>query len=88
MQGRTVRYGDEGGLEIVTVDVPAPGIGQVQVRGGVCGICAWDLYTYKHGARARSAAPPGHEGLGYVTQVGAGVSGRRFAPACCWGKPG
>ncbi|MBM3188843.1 MAG: zinc-binding dehydrogenase [Chloroflexi bacterium] len=75
MKGRTIRYGDEGGLQVVEIDVPDPGIGEVQVRGGVCGICAWDLYTFRHGAKARAAAPPGHEGLGYVTKVGPGVRG-------------
>lgn len=77
MKGRTVRYLDDGGLDIVEIDVPDPGIGEVQVQGGVCGICAWDLYTFRHGAKAPSAAPPGHEGLGYVVKVGPGVSGFR-----------
>jgi L-iditol 2-dehydrogenase len=75
MQAKSYRYQAQGGIEIVTFDVPNPGPGEVQVRGGACGICAWDLYTFKHGASAPYAAPPGHEGVGYVTAVGDGVVG-------------
>ena len=74
MKGRSIRYLDEGGLEVIEVDVPEPAYGEVQVKGGVCGICAWDLYTFRDGALAPSAAPPGHEGIGYVVKAGPGVN--------------
>lgn len=75
MKSTRVRYKPEGGLELIEVDVPGPGPGQVQVRGIAGGICAWDLHTYAHGAASTYAAPPGHEGVGYVTKVGSGVTG-------------
>lgn len=74
-RARGIRYLDEGGLQVIEVDVPDPGHGEVQVQGGACGICAWDLYTFAHGAKAPSAAPPGHEGVGRVIKEGPGVTG-------------
>jgi threonine dehydrogenase-like Zn-dependent dehydrogenase len=75
MKGRTIRYAEDGGLEVIEIDVADPGIGEVQVVGGACGICAWDLYTFKHGTKAPAAAPPGHEAVGAVLKVGPGVQG-------------
>lgn len=74
MKARNVKYLENGGLEIVEYDVPDPGPGEVQVKKSACGICAWDLNTYRNGTAAGHAAPPGHEGIGYVTKVGAGVT--------------
>jgi threonine dehydrogenase-like Zn-dependent dehydrogenase len=75
MKTRSIRYLPQGGLEVVTLEVGDPGPGQVQVRGSACGICAWDLNTFRSGSRVTWAAPPGHEGLGRVVRVGAGVTG-------------
>ena len=75
MKAKSFKYLDEGGIELVEYDVPDPGPGEVQIQGGACGICAWDLYTFKHGAKAPFAAPPGHEGIGYVVKLGHGVAG-------------
>ncbi len=72
---RSIRYLDRGGLEIVELDVPDPGPGEVQVKAAACGICKWDIGTYKTGAADRWAAPAGHEGLGYIHKVGPGVDG-------------
>ncbi len=69
MKTQTVRYGENGGVEIIDIDVSAPQTGEVQVQHAACGICAWDLATFRDGGYA----PPGHEGVGYVTKVGSGV---------------
>lgn len=68
-----MRYAKPGQIELVDLEVPEPGPGEVQVQGLVCGVCTWDLYTFKAGPDAPSAAPPGHEGLGRVVKVGPGV---------------
>jgi threonine dehydrogenase-like Zn-dependent dehydrogenase len=47
----------------------------VQIQGGVCGICSWDIATAKLGERMNPKAPPGHEGMGHVIKVGRGVTG-------------
>jgi len=75
MKAKTIRYRERGGLDLIEIEVPEPGFGEVQVKGSVCGICAWDLNTYRQGTAAGYAAPPGHEGIGTVVKVGPGVEG-------------
>lgn len=74
MKTRTIRYVKPGAVEFEEIAVTDPGPGEVQVQGLACGICAWDLFTFKHGPDAPPAAPPGHEGVGRVVKVGAGVT--------------
>jgi threonine dehydrogenase-like Zn-dependent dehydrogenase len=69
MKTQSIRYGENGGVEIIDIDVSDPQAGEVQVQSAACGICAWDLATFRDGG----TAPPGHEGVGYVTKVGRGV---------------
>ena len=69
MKTQTIRYGENGGVEIIDIDVSDPQAGEVQVQHAACGVCAWDLATFRDGGYA----PPGHEGVGYVTKVGSGV---------------
>ena len=75
MKVKNVRYTAGGGAEIVQVDVGDPDPGQVQVEVAACGICSWDIQTFKAGGDSAYAAPPGHEGVGYVAKLGAGVTG-------------
>ena len=71
----TIKTLPGGGAEIVRVPVPAePGRGEVQVRNNACGICSWDLQTFRIGLSGPGGgAPPGHEGLGTIVKVGEGV---------------
>tara|TARA_B100000029_G_scaffold204601_1_gene202592 strand:- start:130 stop:1056 length:927 start_codon:yes stop_codon:yes gene_type:complete len=72
---QTLRYRDDGQIELYEAEDPVdPGPGQVQVLGGACGICSWDIATVKMGSKMKPMAGPGHEGVGYVTKVGAEVS--------------
>ena len=75
MQAKNIRYKPGGGAEIVQTDVRDPGPGEVQVEVAACGICSWDLQTFRSGSDSPYAAPPGHEGIGYVAKLGAGVDG-------------
>ncbi len=75
MKARSLRYLDDGSIELIEMDVPDPGEGEVQVRGAACGICSWDIVTCRLGKDFAVPAPPGHEGVGYVTKIGAGVAG-------------
>ena len=75
MQVKNVRYTAGGGAEIVTAEVGEPGPGEVQVEVAACGICSWDIQTFRSGSDSPYAAPPGHEGVGYVAKLGAGVQG-------------
>ena len=75
MQAQSIRYNNDGSIDLIDVDVPDPGRGEIQLTGGVCGICSWDIATCKLGDKMVPMAPPGHEGMGYVTKVGPGVAG-------------
>ena len=72
---QTMRYLPDGRIEVIGQEVPDPGANEVQVTGGACGICSWDLATAKMGNKMYPMAPPGHEGVGYVNKVGAEVTG-------------
>ena len=51
------------------VEVGDPGFGEIQLQGGACGICSWDIVTCKLGDEITPKAPPGHEGMGIVTKL-------------------
>ncbi|MBK1879085.1 zinc-dependent alcohol dehydrogenase [Pelagicoccus mobilis] len=70
----TLRYLDDGSIELYEQEMPPPGPGEVQVEGGYCGICSWDIATAKYGKDAPVMAPPGHEGMATITVVGEGVT--------------
>lgn len=65
-----------GPLEIVERDIPEPGAGTVRIKVQACGICHSDTFT-KEGTWPGLAYPrvPGHEVVGLVDAVGAGVQG-------------
>lgn len=75
MKARNIKYKAGGGAELVDIEVSEPGPGEVQVETAACGICSWDLQTFRTGSDSPFAAPPGHEGIGYVTKLGPGVDG-------------
>lgn len=57
-------------------DVPTPGPGQILVKTEACGVCHTDLHAARRDRPLKPALPfiPGHEGVGVVTAVGAGVT--------------
>ena len=62
-------------LEFQEWDVPTPGPGQILVKTEACGVCHTDLHA-AHGDWPLKPKPPfipGHEGIGRVVAVGAGV---------------
>ena len=75
MSNKTLRYLDDGSIELFEQVVSDPGENEVQVEGGACGICSWDVVTAKLGNLMHPMAPAGHEGVGYVAKIGAGVTG-------------
>ncbi|MDR3699054.1 MAG: alcohol dehydrogenase [Candidatus Sulfopaludibacter sp.] len=74
---RAVQVPHAGGpLEIVERDIPEPGPGQVRLKVQACGVCHSDSLT-KEGHMPGIMYPrvPGHEVVGIVDAVGAGVAG-------------
>ena len=56
--------------------VPTPGAGQILVRTEACGVCHTDLHAANGDWPVKPALPftPGHEGIGIVAALGAGVT--------------
>lgn len=78
MKAAVVRtYGQPLRLE----DVPIPDVppGQVLVKVAACGVCHTDLHAADGDWPVKPPLPfiPGHEGVGHVAAVGAGVTGIR-----------
>jgi len=74
---RAMRFHRPGeALRLEQLPVPAAGPGQVQLRVEACGVCRTDLHLID-GELPRPALPivPGHEIVGRITGLGAGVAG-------------
>ena len=57
------------------IDVPTPGPGEILVKTEACGVCHTDLHAARGDWPLKPTLPfvPGHEGIGLVVAVGAGV---------------
>jgi threonine dehydrogenase-like Zn-dependent dehydrogenase len=75
MNSTTIQYLSDGSIDLIEIPVSDPKENEVQIQGGVCGICSWDIATAKLGDKMYPKAPPGHEGMGHVVKVGRGVTG-------------
>lgn len=71
VKSRSIHYARKELVEIIEVDVLDPGPGEVQIENLACGVCAWDVFVYKNGVDW--PVGPGHEGIGRIAKVGAGV---------------
>ena len=62
-------------FELIEREIPEPRHGQVRIRVNACGVCHSDVFT-KDGSWPGIQYPrtPGHEVVGVIDQVGAGVS--------------
>jgi D-arabinose 1-dehydrogenase-like Zn-dependent alcohol dehydrogenase len=65
-----------GDFQIVEREIPKPGEGQVRIKVQACGVCHSDVFT-KEGQWPGIQYPrvPGHEVVGTLDELGAGVSG-------------
>ncbi|MEJ0004022.1 MAG: alcohol dehydrogenase AdhP [Pararobbsia sp.] len=62
-------------LQIEEAVVPQTGAGQILVKIEACGVCHTDLHAARGDWPVKPNPPfiPGHEGVGYVVEIGAGV---------------
>src|SRR5450631_3488596 len=62
-------------LELREWDVPSPRVGQILVKTEACGVCHTDLHAAHGDWPVKPTLPfiPGHEAIGLVAAVGAGV---------------
>ncbi len=70
---RAARLADKCAVEIVELDEPRPGPGEVLLRVLLCGICGSDLHLYR--GRWPGSGSLGHEFCATVEQAGPGVRG-------------
>jgi len=63
-------------LQIEQVPVPALTAGHILVKVAACGVCHTDLHALNGDWPVKATLPliPGHEGVGTVVAVGAGVT--------------
>ncbi|MDN5566817.1 MAG: alcohol dehydrogenase AdhP [Psychrobacter sp.] len=63
-------------LQIEEVDIPTPGAGEIVVKMQASGVCHTDLHVIEGDWPVKPSPPfiPGHEGVGLITAVGAGVT--------------
>jgi threonine dehydrogenase-like Zn-dependent dehydrogenase len=71
-KSRTINYAAKERIDFIEVDYADPGPGEVQIQALACGVCAWDVHVYKNGVDW--PVWPGHEGVGRIIKVGAGVT--------------
>ncbi|TYL44841.1 S-(hydroxymethyl)mycothiol dehydrogenase [Nocardioides sp. BGMRC 2183] len=62
-------------VELVTINVPAPGPGEAVVKVQACGVCHTDLHYREGGINDEFPFLLGHEAAGVVESVGEGVTG-------------
>jgi len=57
-------------------DIPTPAAGQIVVKTEACGVCHTDIHAANGDWPLKPKLPfiPGHEAIGLVTAVGAGVT--------------
>ena len=79
MQTRVARLHGMRDLRVEMLDYAEPGPGEVLLSMAAGGICGSDLHYYQDGGfgpvRVREPIISGHEASGFVTALGAGVSG-------------
>jgi propanol-preferring alcohol dehydrogenase len=62
-------------LRRVEIALPSPAHGEVLIEIAACGVCRTDLHIVGGEVSARLPIVPGHEIVGHVTAIGAGVEG-------------
>jgi propanol-preferring alcohol dehydrogenase len=63
-------------LVLREIDIPTPGPGEILVKTEACGVCHTDLHAARGDWPVKPTIPftPGHEGIGKVVALGAGVT--------------
>ncbi|MEK6795560.1 MAG: zinc-binding dehydrogenase [Spirochaetota bacterium] len=75
MRTESANYDENGKITIKEKEIGDVGPGELLVEGGICGICSWDIATCRSGKKMEVPAPPGHEAVGFVKEMGPGVKG-------------
>ena len=85
---KALMYGGVGEVSLVDLPTPAPGPGEVLVRVSLCGMCGTDVHAYRQEGILFPGTVLGHESVGVVAEVGAGVSCVSVGDRVAVGAPG
>lgn len=85
---KAVKYYDVQNMELVNIEKPKAGPGQVLVKVVYCGICGTDIHAYQTKGIFQGELIPGHESVGIVEEVGEGVSCVKAGDRVAVGPPG
>jgi propanol-preferring alcohol dehydrogenase len=71
---QVVEFGEP--FVIKELDIPTSGPGEFLIKTEACGVCHTDLHARDGDWSLKPALPftPGHEGIGIVVKLGAGVT--------------
>lgn len=85
---RALKY--RGPKNVALIDIPKPSAapGEVLVEIKYCGICGTDIHAYSMSGIFDWELVPGHEAVGYVREIGEGVSGFSVGDRVAVGPPG
>lgn len=85
---KAVKYCGVGHLEYIDIPKPAVQAGQALVKIVYCGICGTDIHAYSHPGIFDWELVLGHEAVGIVEEVGAGVTNVKVGDRVAVGPPG
>ncbi len=68
------RPAEKSPLELTELATPEPGPDEILLRVRACGVCHTDLHTVEGEIPANLPIVPGHQIVGYVEKIGAGVT--------------
>lgn len=85
---KALRYHGPHKVEFVDIPIPEAGPGQVLVKVVYCGICGTDIHAYSMEGIFQWELILGHEAVGVVQEVGAGVDCVQVGDRVAVGPPG
>ncbi len=75
-------------IKVIDKPYPKPGPGQVTIKVALCGICGSDSHSYWQGRPNAEGLVFGHEVVGTVVELGAGVDFSKVGDRVVVGPPG
>ena len=85
---KAIRYNGAQNMELINIEKPKAGPGQVLVKVVYCGICGTDIHAYRTEGILSPGTIPGHEPVGIVEEVGEGVTCVKAGDRVVVGPPG
>lgn len=85
---KAIKYHGPQDLELINLEKPSAGPGQVLVKVLYCGICGTDIHAYNHPGIFNWELVLGHESVGIVEEVGEGVTCVKAGDRVAVGPPG